>query len=156
MNNTAVLYEETCPLCGFAFLKAIPAAALREIESGNPCWAWVHTCPKCVDTEASITEQKNSIMDNTLSQYSQAVGISEEDLLGRSRKQELCVARQSHWLVMHRMRVPYDEISRLYGRDRGTIILGIRHVANLIETRDKLVEPYLAAIERFSSQGQHD
>jgi len=95
-------------------------------------------------------------MESHLSQYSQATGISEEDLLGRSRKQELCVARQSHWLVMHRMRVPHDEISRLYGRDRGTITLGIRHVTNLIETRDPLVKPYLETIERFSSQGQHD
>lgn len=88
----------------------------------------------------------------SLTQFSEIVGISEDDIKGRSRKENVAIARELYWLYLNTRGYGYRKISQFDGRKPETILSGIRTVRNLIETNHPLVEPYKELIESFSEQ----
>jgi len=88
----------------------------------------------------------------SLAEFSQRVGVPEDDIKGRSRKENIAIARELYWLYLNTNGYGYRKISQLDGRKPETILSGIRTVRNLIETNHPLVEPYKELIESFSHQ----
>jgi chromosomal replication initiation ATPase DnaA len=64
-------------------------------------------------------------------------GYSESDLLGRSRKANLVIARQLHWKKLRETGHTTLEIGKMYGRRHGTIISGVKHVNGLLQVQDR-------------------
>jgi hypothetical protein len=89
----------------------------------------------------------------TLADYSQMVGMAEDELLGKAKKGSLSTIRQIHWLYLKSIGYNYSEIARLYHRNYWAISCGVRTIKNLIETRDSLVVPHLDFIERITKKG---
>lgn len=77
--------------------------------------------------------------------------ITKEDITGRSRKEEVAIAREVYWYCLNLQGIGYRRISRMDGRARETILSGIRTVKNLIETNHPLVEQHKDVIEIFAS-----
>jgi chromosomal replication initiation ATPase DnaA len=77
--------------------------------------------------------------------------ITKEDIAGRSRKEEVAIAREVYWYCLSLQGIGPRIISRMDGRGKQTISSGIRTVKNLIETNHPLVAPYKDVIEIFAS-----
>lgn len=88
----------------------------------------------------------------TIEEYSEKTKIPVEDLKGKSRKQNIAIARELYWLYLNTNGYGYRKISQLDGRTPETILSGIRTIRNLIETNHPLIEPYKDLIESFSHQ----
>ncbi|MDR1089930.1 MAG: hypothetical protein LBL79_02550 [Prevotella sp.] len=84
-------------------------------------------------------------------ELSDLLNITEEDISGRSRNEEVAIAREVYWYCLNLRGLGYRRISRLTGRRKQTISSGIRTIKNLIETNHPLVEPYKNVIEIFVS-----
>lgn len=81
----------------------------------------------------------------SLSEYSERVGISEEELTGKSRKRNLTIPRFVYWFYLNKLN-PVEwssaEIAFVFGRESQAIRYGIKQVRNFIETNDAIIEPY--------------
>lgn len=88
----------------------------------------------------------------SLTEFSNKIGIPEEDIKGKSRKEHIAIARELYWLYLYKNGYGYRRISQIDGRKPETILSGIRTVRNLIETNHPLVEQYKDLIESFSHQ----
>ncbi|NDW19287.1 hypothetical protein D0T53_10220 [Dysgonomonas sp. 216] len=90
----------------------------------------------------------------SLAEFSQKVGIPEDEIKGRSRKESIAIARELYWLYLYKNGKGYRKISQLDGRKPETILSGIRTIRNLIETNHPLVEQYKELIKSFYNQKQ--
>ncbi|MDR0823909.1 MAG: hypothetical protein LBN74_02370 [Prevotella sp.] len=79
------------------------------------------------------------------------LNITKEDITGKSRKEEVAIAREIYWYCLNTQGFGYRRISRLDGRCKQTILSGIRTVKNLIETNHSLIKPYKNIIDIFAS-----
>jgi chromosomal replication initiation ATPase DnaA len=82
--------------------------------------------------------------------------ITEEDIMGISRKENIAIAREMLWYCMNKKGVGTRRIARFAGRKRETVRSGIRTIKNLIETESLLIEPYRPAIEYFCYQHKNE
>jgi chromosomal replication initiation ATPase DnaA len=82
--------------------------------------------------------------------------ITEEDIMGMSRRENIAIAREMLWYCMNKNGIGTRRISRFAGRKRETVRSGIRTIRNLIETENPLIEPYRDAIEYFCHQHEND
>ena len=78
-------------------------------------------------------------------------GITKDDITGRSRKEEVAIAREVYWYCLNLQGLGYRRISRIDGRRKQTILSGIRTVKNLIETNHPLVKHHREVIQIFAS-----
>ncbi|WP_416349488.1 helix-turn-helix domain-containing protein [Proteiniphilum sp.] len=65
-------------------------------------------------------------------------GMHVDDILGRSRIQDIALVRQLYWKLL-RMKKSYSfkTIGRLCERNHSTIVNGIKHVDSLLEINDE-------------------
>jgi chromosomal replication initiation ATPase DnaA len=60
-----------------------------------------------------------------------------DDILGRNRRREIIIVRQLYYkLVREKKGFTISKIGELCGRDHSTITNGIKHVNDLLETKD--------------------
>lgn len=85
----------------------------------------------------------------TITEYSEKVGLPEEELIGLSRKHIYTIPRQIYWLYLNCNGKSYRNIAEKFDRKHPSILVGIRTVKNLIETNDSILKPYLPFIEKF-------
>ena len=71
-----------------------------------------------------------------LPDYAARLGMTVEELTGKSRKSLLCAARQAYWLHLHSQGYGYSATGRMFNRSHSTILHGIGRVKCLIETCD--------------------
>ena len=65
--------------------------------------------------------------DELVLQVSAKYGVPPVQIMGRSRKPKISVARQeAYWLVRHVMGLSYPSIAIYFGRDHSTIIHGVQ------------------------------
>jgi chromosomal replication initiation ATPase DnaA len=83
----------------------------------------------------------------TIQEISYNCGISVSDLIGPSRKEEICIARYTCWRCKYRNeKSSYIEIGKAFNRtSHATIINGIRAIDNLESTHDP---KYINAISK--------
>lgn len=77
--------------------------------------------------------------------------ITKDDITGRSRNEEIAIAREVYWYCLNLQGLGHRRISRIDGRRKQTISSGIKTVKNLIETNHPLLEPHKQTIEIFAS-----
>jgi len=82
-----------------------------------------------------------------LPDYASRLGLTAEDLLGKSRKPILSTARQAYWRYMQSIGCGYSEIARKFNRDSATIRCGIQRVDDLLYTSDEVA--FMCATELF-------
>lgn len=82
--------------------------------------------------------------------------INEEDIRGKSRRENIAIAREAYWYCINKTGIGTRRIARTVNRKRETVRSGIRTIKNLIETNNPLVEPYRKVIEYFSHQQRND
>ena len=71
--------------------------------------------------------------------YCNKVGVSVEDVNGRSRKAKIVTARHVWWHHLYSVyNMGYSEIGRRCGVDHSTVYNAIKRVRNMIDTKDKL------------------
>ena len=74
-----------------------------------------------------------------ITEFAQIVGISELEILGRSRLRSVNDTRQLYWSILFREGYSYTEIGRLCDRTHATILHGIHRIANLLDTADPAI-----------------
>ena len=84
--------------------------------------------------------------------FIEASGISKEDLLSHSHKQEFVIVRQSIWYSMRCQEFTYTRIGNIFGRKHTTIISGVKCVNNYLLTGDEILKPLLEAINTFYNE----
>ena len=73
-----------------------------------------------------------------ITEFSKAVGVPVELLLGRNRDARTADARHLYWkLLRTKKNLSYAEIGRLNDRTDATVLLGINRINSLIEADDK-------------------
>ena len=87
-----------------------------------------------------------------ISEYSLEVGIPESEITGRSRRQDVVIAREVYWYILSLHKMTCSEIVKLMndGRVHQTIAHGISNIQGLIDVNHTLILPYLKIIEKFS------
>lgn len=89
----------------------------------------------------------------TLEQYSEHIGVPEEDIKGLSRKYEYRIPRQLYWLYLNtKAGLSKRGIARIFNMDHTSIMNGIKTVSDLIETEDKILSDYEGFISTFLHQ----
>ena len=86
-------------------------------------------------------------MTDYLHPYCEKVGIPEDDLLGRRQDQRTSVARQVFWMFF----VDTFGVRRLaehFSRDRVTVIKGISHAKDLVDTKDPYALQCLKCVDK--------
>ena len=72
-----------------------------------------------------------------ISEVSARTGMPIDDILGRSRVHEIVTVRQLYWkLIREKKCFTVARIGMLCERDHSTIVLGIKHANDLLETND--------------------
>jgi len=79
------------------------------------------------------------------------IGITKDDITGRSRNEEIAIAREVYWYCLNLQGLGHRRISRIDGRRKQTISSGIKTVKNLLDTNHPLVEHHREVIEIFAS-----
>lgn len=91
-----------------------------------------------------------------LTEYSEHIGVPEEEIKGKSRKQSLTIPRFVYWFYLnHSNPVKWSSvrIAEIFGRKHPAILYGIKQVNNFIETKDSIISPYYKDfIEPFLQQ----
>ena len=67
-----------------------------------------------------------------ITEVSKITGISEEDILGKSRKQRISDARHLYFFVLRENGFSISDIARLSERNHATVIWGINSFKNLL------------------------
>lgn len=89
----------------------------------------------------TIIQKSEEILDRV----AQRTGIEREQILSKSRKRELVVARQiTQWLIAmeyHKSKIPvnHNQIGQVINRDRTGVYHSITTIDNLIKVRDRYV-----------------
>lgn len=74
-----------------------------------------------------------------ITEFCTILGVSESDILGRSRINETSIARHIYFWLMYQSGYSYSEIGRLNGRTHATILNSVKAVNSAIEVQDKTV-----------------
>ena len=85
----------------------------------------------------------------SISEYSQLIGIPEQELKGRSRIETIAIARQVYWYILSIKGIGYRAISRLADRTPATVLSGIRSVKWLFDNNHPLIQDYTDIIQRI-------
>jgi chromosomal replication initiation ATPase DnaA len=78
-------------------------------------------------------------MTNMITEFSKRVLVSEEEILGISRKQENADARHVYFLLLNERGFTQTKIGILCDVNRSTVTHGINHVKALLEAGDKKI-----------------
>jgi len=73
-----------------------------------------------------------------LHDYAASLGMTAEELLGKSRKPIHSTARQAYWRYMQTIGCGYSAIARMFNRDHVTIKCGINRINDLLYTGDEV------------------
>ena len=82
-----------------------------------------------------------------LHDYAASLGMTAEELLGKSRKPIHSTARQAYWRYMQTIGCGYSEIARMFNRDNVTVMHGIRRINDLLYAGDEVA--FMCASELF-------
>ena len=78
-----------------------------------------------------------------INKFANIIGVSVDDLIGRSRKRSISEARQLYWWMLFQTGMSCQEIAKVSNRDRTTIYPAIKKVDFLLRCEDRiLVEMY--------------
>lgn len=88
----------------------------------------------------------------TLREYSEHIGVSEEEIKGHSRKYEYKIPRHLYWLYLNKNGIGKRSIARKFNMVHSSIVNGINTISNLIETEDKILLGYEGFISTFLHQ----
>ena len=77
-----------------------------------------------------------------LQDYCEKTGIEKAQLLSRTRIVEVSVARQVYWLYLKKNDYGVCQIGRMFDREHGTIISGIKTASDLLEVKNKIAMDY--------------
>lgn len=75
-------------------------------------------------------------------EFSIAVRMPVDEILGRSRKGRIPEFRQLYWLLLLENGFKLPEISRLCDRDRVTVYMGIKRIKGLLEVDAEIKNYY--------------
>lgn len=84
--------------------------------------------------------------------YSEYTGISVEEILGPSRKQNLMIIRECIWYTMRYQKYQLKEIAILFNRKHSSIHSGINTFKNLLDTNNLMLKPYRHLLETFTEE----
>jgi len=74
-----------------------------------------------------------------INEFSKAIGVIPEKIIGDSRDPEVSCARQLYWKILReKRRYTYREIGEMNDRDTSTVLLGIKRINGLLYSRDEL------------------
>jgi chromosomal replication initiator protein len=98
-----------------------------------------------------VARQEKITIENILCAVSDHYGVSEEDLLGRSRRKEVALARQMvMFLARKEINSSLPKIgAALGGRDHSTVLYGSEKIAERIETDDALRRDVVSIRDRL-------
>ncbi len=86
-------------------------------------------------------------IDKTIEQFSVIAGVTSDEFKGKCREVRITIARQCYMkYLVKNSRMSLSAIGRTINRDHATVINGIKHIDDLIETKDTLIEPYKALL----------
>jgi chromosomal replication initiation ATPase DnaA len=71
-----------------------------------------------------------------ITEFSKIVCLPEEKILDRGGFRKIFETRQLYWLMLKKEGFTVCEIARLCERDHSTIVNGIKHIKNLLQTGD--------------------
>ncbi len=155
---------ETCPIQVpndvLAYIARRIPTNIRELEGAlNRIVAYANLMrmpPSLATAEAALESILSQTADLTpeaiLSTVARHYGLSEEDLIGRSRKRVVSQPRQlCMYLIREETDTSLPQIGQLLdGRDHTTILHGCEKIAGQIETDDQLRRDWLAIKGRLS------
>lgn len=101
-----------------------------------------------------VTGSKEPAWHHLLMKVSKKLGLKPDDILGKSRRQDLVLARQTAMFIL-RMRygLSYPELGRIFGgRDHATVMHGIKKIQKLRDT-DTFMHTLLTELEEDEDQG---
>ncbi|MGC2595991.1 MAG: DnaA/Hda family protein [Rhabdochlamydiaceae bacterium] len=86
-----------------------------------------------------LQEQQTALCpEKIISVVSSIYGIRSEDLLGKSQAQECSLPRQiAMYFCRQELKLPFESIGQLFGRDHSTVMTSIKQIKKRIETSDK-------------------
>jgi chromosomal replication initiator protein len=87
-----------------------------------------------------ILQEQQTVLcpEKIISAVSTIYGIRNDDLLGKSQKQENSLPRQiAMYLCRQELKLPFQSIGQIFGRDHSTVITSIRHIEKKLEASDK-------------------
>jgi chromosomal replication initiator protein len=86
-----------------------------------------------------LQEQQTALCpEKIISAVSTTYGIRSKDLLGKSQSQECSFPRQiAMYLCRQELKLPFQSIGQIFGRDHSTVMTGIRQIQKKLEASDK-------------------
>ncbi len=83
-------------------------------------------------------EQKTALSpERIIAAVSSIYGVRDEDLLGKSQSQDSSFPRQiAMYLCRQELKLPFQGIGRIFGRDHSTVMTSIKQIENKIEASD--------------------
>ena len=80
------------------------------------------------------TKMEDDYLKMAMQATARAFDVDSEDILGRRRTEPLVFARQTaYWLIHSGLGLTYSKIGRMFHRDHGNIIHGVRKVRDVLE-----------------------
>ena len=86
----------------------------------------------------------------SIEQYAEKINVSVDDLKGWSKKHNFSTPRQVYWFYLYTQGVCMNSICGEFNRTHPTIISGINRIKGFIDIKDKVIKPYLEALDIFS------
>jgi len=71
-----------------------------------------------------------------ITEVAKITGVSEEEILGKSRLRQICDARHLYFLVLQENGFKLAEIARFCERSHATVINGIKSFQKLLDSGD--------------------
>jgi chromosomal replication initiator protein len=96
-------------------------------------------------------EQKNALSpERIIATVSSIYGVRSEDLLGKSQSQDCSIPRQiAMYLCRRELKLPFQGIGQIFGRDHSTVMTSIKHVEKKIESHDAELQSLLNEIQQI-------
>jgi len=85
-----------------------------------------------------------------ISKIAKITGVSEEELLGKSRVQHISDARHLLFVVMYENKYRLTDIKRILGKNHSTIINGIKSFRNLLNFGDPVINEWYSAAKNIN------
>jgi len=74
-----------------------------------------------------------------LSEFSILTGVTESDILGKSRKSGVVAARHVYWLLLRNAGYTFKQIAQMNNRSHSCVLQSIENIKNLLDVRDELI-----------------
>lgn len=87
-----------------------------------------------------------------INEFLEVSNLSWKDLIGKSRKQELVIARHCMWYSLRCQKLELKYIGKMFNRTHSTVSNGLNRVSDYIFTKDAIINPYIEQLNKFSNK----